>query len=59
MNEKHVEFNKNDLRITNRKLDELETKLKDNHLYNEPMVIISCDYFNSMVKRIEEIDETY
>ena len=57
MNEKHVEFNKNDLRITNRKLDELETKLKDNHLYNEPMVIISWDYFNSMLEKIKHSEE--
>ena len=48
MNKNHFEFNKNDLRITNRKLDELEAKLKGAQLSREPMVIISWDYFKHL-----------
>ena len=53
MNKNHVEFNRTDLRITNRKLDELEAKLKGAQLSREPMVIISWDYFSSMVKKTQ------
>ena len=55
VNKNHVEFNRTDLRITNRKLDELEAKLKGAQLSREPMVIISWDYFSSMVKKTQDI----